>query len=112
MKKKTGNILQYIGLAILLIGFLLVEVFIFRENITLQKKLDFYENDSIREAPIIAVTDACVYVLDETTGKIIEVDIFDELIHTTIEVGDIAIYVIDYNYTDADLINIIKKEDT
>lgn len=111
MKKKPGNILQYIGLAILLIGFLLVEAFIFRENIALQKKLDFYENDSLREAPIIAVTDACVYVIDETTGKIIEVDIFDELIHTTIEVGDIAIYVIDYNYTDADLINIIKKED-
>ena len=110
MRMKIGTIIQFIGLAILLIAFVIIEALILHQNYELKKRLDFYENDSLREAPIIAVTDACVYVLDDATNKIIEVDIFDELIHTTIEVGDIAIYVIDYNYTDADLINIIKGE--
>ena len=77
----------------------------------LEKELEFYKEDSLREGIIVMVTDTCVYVADEMTEKIIEVDIFDELIHTTIEVGDTAVYVVDYEYTDADLINIIKKGD-
>ena len=84
-------------------------IFLMRENTQLNKKLEFYENESMREATIIAVTDCCVYVLDDFVNQVIEVDIFDELIHTTIEVGDTAIYVVDYYYTDADLIAIIKK---
>lgn len=75
----------------------------------LEKELEFYKEESLREGIIVMVTDTCVYVADELTEKVIEVDIYDELIHTTIEVGDTAIYVVDYYYTDADLINIKKK---
>lgn len=46
-------------------------------------------------------------VYDESIDKIIEVDMFDELIHTNIAVGDTIVYVVDYNYTDADFVNVI-----
>lgn len=48
-------------------------------------------------------------VYDYETEKVIEVDIYEELIHTRINVGDTIVYVVDYNYTDADFINVIKE---
>lgn len=84
--------------------------FLFQENKKLQEKIEFYENESIREATILEVTDCCVYVFDDYINNFIFIDIFTELIHTKIEVGDTAIYVVDFSYTDADLIGIIKKE--
>ena len=50
-------------------------------------------------------------VYDEEINKVIEVDLFDELIHTNIDVGDTIVYVVDCNYTDADFLNVINKED-
>lgn len=87
--------------------FIFWNIFI-NENSVLKEKLAFYENN-LKEAVIIAVSDACVYVYDDYKEAVIEVDIFDEIIHTEIEVGDIAIYVVDYDYTDADLIAIEKN---
>lgn len=82
----------------------------FKEYKNENKELAGFEY--IREGIILEVTDACVYVYDnyDNTGMLIEVDIFDELIHCDIEVGDTAVYVIDFEYTDADLLGIIKKE--
>lgn len=109
-KEMKGNFITLMITLIVILVFLFVAVTCM--NLTrrrLEKELEFYKEDSLREGIIVMVTDTCVYVADEMTQKIIEVDIFDELIHTTIEVGDTAVYVVDYKYTDADLINIIKK---
>ena len=111
-KEMKGNFITLMITLIVILVFLFVAVTCM--NLTrrrLEKELEFYKEDSLREGIIVMVTDTCVYVADEITEKIIEVDIFDELIHTTIEVGDTAVYVVDYEYTDADLINIIKKGD-
>jgi len=109
---KRNKVLDCLLLAIIMISILFIAILpMKKENENLSKKLEFYENESIRESTIIGVTDCCVYVFDDFVNKFIEVDIFDELIHTTIEVGDTAIYVVDYYYTDADLIAIIKNND-
>lgn len=71
------------------------------------ERLKNYE--PIHEAEIIGFNDAVVYVYDDELEHFIEVDIFHELIHCTIEVGDTAVYVVAYDGSDADLLNIIKK---
>lgn len=76
----------------------------------LKNELEFYQEENIREGQIIAINDTVVYVIDTLKEKVIEIDIYPELIHTTIEVGDTAVYVVNYDYTDADLLGIIKKE--
>ena len=47
-------------------------------------------------------------VYDYETEKVIEVDIFADTVHTRIYVGDTILYVVDYDYTDADFLNVIK----
>lgn len=47
-------------------------------------------------------------VYDYETEKVIEVDIFADTVHTRISVGDTILYVVDYDYTDADFLNVIK----
>lgn len=47
-------------------------------------------------------------VYDYDTEKVIEVDIYDELVHVRISVGDTIVYVVDSDYTDADFVNVIK----
>ncbi len=70
----------------------------------------------IEEGEIVSVEDletgGVIYVLYEGGGKsaIIEVDVFPEIIYTSIEVGDTAIYCRDRNWTDADLLAIEKRE--
>lgn len=49
-------------------------------------------------------------VYDYETEKVIEVDIFDDTVHTRINVGDTILYVVDYNYTDVDFLNVIKGD--
>lgn len=49
-------------------------------------------------------------VYDYEIEQIIEVDIFDDTVHTRIDVGDTILYVVDYNYTDADFLNVIKEK--
>ena len=108
---KANFITSMITMLVILVFLFIAVVCMNLTRRRLEKELEFYKEDSLREGIIVMVTDTCVYVADEMTEKIIEVDIFDELIHTTIEVGDTAVYVVDYEYTDADLINIIKKGD-
>lgn len=74
--------------------------------------------DIIEEGEIISTEDlesgGVIYVLFEgdqrTPAGIIEVDVFPEVIHTSIAVGDTAIYCRDENWTDADLLAICKNE--
>ena len=47
-------------------------------------------------------------VYDYETEKVIEVEIFADTVHTRIDVGDTILYVVDYDYTDADFLNVIK----
>lgn len=77
------------------------------------------EQTIIEEGEIVSTEDlktgGVIYVLfegDETTpAGIIEVDVFDELLHTAIGVGDTAIYCRDEKWTDADLLAIQKNEE-
>ena len=78
---------------------------------TICDKCEYYEEGLfIREAEIIGANDAVVYVFDDYLSAVIEVDIFDEIEipEESICVGNIAIYVIDKEATDADLLGIIK----
>lgn len=78
----------------------------------LDNELEFYKECSLREAEILFVDNegSFVVVYDEYLEHFIEIDVFHEIIHCTIEVGDTALYVIDMEATDADLLGIIKKE--
>lgn len=83
--------------------------------ITIRKdrELEYYKEESIREGVIIYVNEQgnTVSVIDPYTDKVIEVDVFDDIVLPRhIYVGDIAIYVIDYEETDADLLGIKRKE--
>lgn len=112
--KSAIQVLIIIGCVLVLMGMFFLAIIGSLEKqidqLQLKNELEFYKEESIREGQIIAVNDAVVYVIDTLKEKIIEVDIYPELIHTTIEVGDTAVYVVDYDYTDADLLGIIKKE--
>ena len=102
---------MFIGVIIML-GIAIFQIYLIKENKYLKDHLEFYENDSLREGEILYVNEegSTILVYDTLKEKIIEVDVYDELIYTNIEVGDTAIYGVNYNYTDADLINIIKQD--
>jgi predicted PurR-regulated permease PerM len=110
--KSTIQVLIIIGCVLVLMGILFLASIgsLVKQREQLKNELEFYQEESIREGQIIAVSDAVVYVIDTLKEKVIEVDIYHELIHTTIEVGDIAVYGVNYDYTDAGLLGIIKKE--
>ena len=77
------------------------------------KEVNYYKEESIREGVIIYVNENgnTVDVIDPYTNKVIEVDVFDDIVlPKNIQVGDIAIYVVDYEETDADLLGIKRKE--
>lgn len=110
--KFTIQVLIIIGCGLVLLGIVFLASIgsLVKQREQLKNELEFYQEESIREGQIIAVSDAVVYVIDTLKEKVIELDIYPELIHTTIEVGDIAVYGVNYDYTDADLLGIIKKE--
>lgn len=66
-----------------------------------------YENAYTGEVPV-PVT---LWVIDYETEKVIEVDVYEELVHTRIYVGDIILYTISYDYIDADFINVVREVD-
>lgn len=78
----------------------------------LNNELEFYKDCSLREAEILFVDNEgdFVVVYDDYLESLIEVEVFPQIIHCTIEVGDTALYVINMEATDADLLGIIKKE--
>lgn len=111
--KENKDIIILIGLVlipVILISFFVSHIIISKENRDLKKQIEFYETDCIREAEIVAIETegSVVYVNDYELG-IIDVDIYWEGIHTTIEIGDTAVYTMDYERTDADLLNIVKR---
>ena len=110
MKEKILTIVGYIVFVVVMVFILGSVVYITKENEILKKKLEFAESNP-KEATILAVVGSCVYVYDDYVEAFIEIDVFEEVIHTTIEVGDVAIYIVDYDYTDADLIAVIKRCD-
>lgn len=75
-------------------------------------------SEIIEEGEILSVEDlktgGVIYVLyvneNGSPAVVIEVGVFSDLIHTSIEVGDTAIYVRGRNWEDADLLAIRKKE--
>lgn len=108
-ESKTNIDIIWIFTMFFLILIMIGAIFMYQENRKTQQELNFYKNESVREAVILRVKDCCVYVFDDYVNKLIEIDIFPEIIYTTIETGDIAIYVVDFDYTDADLIGIEKR---
>lgn len=87
-------------------------MFIRAENEYLQKRVNF---EPIKEGTCIYVEHSpeqgysyCL-VYDYEAKQVIEVDLYDELIHTDICVGDTIIYCVDYDYDNADFLN-VKKE--
>lgn len=87
-------------------------MFIRAENEYLQKRVDF---EPIKEGTCIYVEydpeqgySYCL-VYDYEVEQIIEVDLYNELIYTDICVGDTIIYYVDYDYCDADFLNVIKE---
>lgn len=116
-QEKDNFIISFIGF---IVGLLLVAITIglmthkikelekinefeyFREGLCIYVE---YEGAHTGEFPI-PVT---LLVLDYETEKVIEVDIYEELVHTRIYVGDIILYSISYDYIDADFINVVKE---
>lgn len=87
-------------------------MFIRADNAYLQKRVEF---EPIKEGACVYVEhdpeQGYVYCLvyDYEAKQVIEVDLYDELIHTDICVGDTIIYCVDYDYCNADFLN-VKKE--
>lgn len=50
-----------------------------------------------------------ILVYDYEIEKVIEIDMYDELVHTRIYVGDTILYCVDYYYTDADFLNVVRE---
>ena len=108
--KENKDIVILIGIVlipVILMSFFVSHIIISRENMNLKKQIDFYETSYIREAEVIRVEPDIVHVNDDNLG-IISLDINPDLIHTTIEVGDTAVYLMQYDYTSAELLTIIK----
>lgn len=112
-RKHNDGVIPYIIFCIILLilGFwLIVSINIIQDK---DRRLEF---ESLKEGLCIYIeydpwqgyTYCLVY--DYDVEQVIEVDLYDELIHTDISVGDTIVYVVDYDYTDADFINVIKGE--
>lgn len=118
MKKNRKNNEDETTIVILIIAvvvatLLLVGVmFIRAENDYLQKRVDF---EPIKEGTCVYVEHdpeqgySYCLVYDYEVEQIIEVDLYNELIYTDICVGDTIIYYVDYDYCDADFLNVIKE---
>lgn len=118
MKKNRKNNEDETTIVILIIAvvvatLLLVGVmFIRAENDYLQKRVDF---EPIKEGTCVYVEHdpeqgySYCLVYDYEVEQIIEVDLYNELIYTDICVGDTIIYYVDYDYYDADFLNVIKE---
>ena len=86
----------------------------------LSNKNEQLEFENIREG--ICVYADCVYtgdkinpyscsicwVIDYETEKVIELDVDDTILYCKLEPGDTIYYVVDYNFTDADFLGVVK----
>ena len=112
-KKIRGtSMLNIINLVLVIIWAILTAILISQKN-DLKRKANF---EPVKQGLCVYVEQDRWYdytyclVYDEYIDQIIEVDIFNDVVHTQIEVGDTIIYVVDYNYCDADFLNVIKGE--
>lgn len=106
-KTAIGILITAVAVAVLLLLLLL-----FFGVMSIRKRVDF---EPIKEGTCIYVDydpeqgyNYCL-VYDYEVEQIIEVDLYDELIYTDICVGDTIIYYVDYDYCDADFLNVIKE---
>lgn len=123
MNKETkriskGYIVFMVVALIMAIANLLGLLFLNVKNQDLKKKAEFWQ---VKEGLCVYVEHPNAYevtkgripsyllVYDYETEKVIEVDIYDELIYTDISVGDTIVYVVDFDYTDADFLNVIHQ---
>ena len=122
MVKKIKQLDWYfIGLIMLFICWFVIAGILFfsvkNENNRLNEMVEF---ECIREGYCVYVEYPNAYdgdinipnyllVYDDYVDKVIEVDIFDEYVYTKINVGDTILYVVDYDYTDADFMNVKKN---
>ena len=123
MSKETkriskGYIVFMVVVSIIAIANFVGLIFLNVKNQDLKKKAEFGE---VKEGLCVYIEYPNAYeaakgpipnyllVYDYETEKVIEVDMFDELIHTDIRVGDTIVYVVDFDYTDADFLNVIHQ---
>lgn len=116
-KMSKGEICLYTIFVILLIALGFGFAITMSINRQLEQKLEFnqvkeglciyveYMNVSINGNPVPDY----ILVYDYDIDKVIEIDMFYELVHTQICVGDTIVYCVDYDYTDADFLNVIKE---
>lgn len=122
-EKKKNAIFYSLVLLAEIVSILVVFVVMLLDNVKLKDTIgqltaELDDVEIIEEGEIVSIEDlesgSTIYVLycDESGNPvaIIEVGVFWELIHTSIEVGDTAVYVRDRNWQDADLLAIIKKD--
>ena len=113
MKEFLFRLLVVVGFISYIVFGAIITSIVYQVKIeTLENELEFYKDCSLREAEILFIDNEgdFVVVYDEYLEYFIEIDVFPEIIHCTIEVGDTALYVINMEATDADLLGIIKKE--
>lgn len=111
MKKYADIVLVAVGIVSLCVWLVYVYFVLVQDNKFLRCKVEFYEEESLRSGQIVSIDNNAIYVFDELKERIIEVDAYEELVHCDIEIGDYAVYRVDYEYTDADLLNVIKREE-
>ena len=112
-KKDKAEIASFIFVGICSFIMFITTILFATKNQDLEKKVEFNQVkqglcvyvESHKTAYKTEYTYCLVY--DEETDKVIEVDLYEELIHGDIRVGDTIVYVVDYDYTDADFLNVI-----
>ena len=116
-KMSKGEICLYTIFVILLIALGFGFAITMNINRQIEQKLEF---ESIKEGLCIYVEYPNAYdgeipvpdyilVYDYEIEKVIEIDMYDELVHTRIYIGDTILYCVDYDYTDADFLNVIRE---
>ena len=113
--KSTIQVLIIIGCVLVLMGILFLASIgsLVKQREQLKNELEFYQEESIREAQIISIQDDNVYVIDTLKQRVIEIKLRDELkssqYYTLVRVGNIAIYKVNYDYTEIELLWIFRK---
>jgi hypothetical protein len=112
-KKDKAKIVSFIFVGIFTFIMLITTILFAIKNKKLEQKAEFSQVkeglcvyvESHKTAYKTEYTYCLVY--DEETESVIEVDLYEELIHGDIRVGDTIVYVVDYDYTDVDFLNVI-----
>lgn len=114
-RKRKGRIVYSILYLMLIFTWFVLTMILASQNRELKKQASF---EPVKQGLCVYVEYDINYynkreynyclVYDEYIDQIIEVDLFDEVIYCNINAGDTIVYVVDYDYTDADFLNVIK----